>query len=151
MDYSIRKAVPSDERIIRELFVEMLRSIYLTDEVEEYEDGYLDKFFSEGEDIILVAESAGYVIGYISVESHREDRLYIYIDDFCVDSSYRGNGIGSKLIKRAEEYSTKIGIASACFHVDKTNTLAYRFYERLGYSIFEDQGDRYIMCKENLL
>ena len=150
MDYSIRKAVPSDEKRIRELFVEMLRSIYHTDEVEEYEDGYLDKFFCDGEDVIFVAESAGSVIGYISIESHREDRSYIYIDDFCVDSSYRGNGIGSKLIKRAEEYSTKIGIASACLHVDNTNTSAIRFYGRLGYSVFEDQGNRYLMCKENL-
>ena len=150
MDYLIRKAVPSDERIIRELFVEMLRSIYHTDEVKEYEDGYLDKFFCDGEDVIFVAESAGSVIGYISIESHREDRSFIYIDDFCVDSSYRGNGIGSKLIKISEEYSTEIGISSACLHVDKTNTSAIRFYGRLGYSVFEDQGNRYLMCKENL-
>ena len=55
MNYSIRKAVPSDEKRIRELFVEMLRSIYHTDEVDEYENGYLDKFFSDGEDVIFVA------------------------------------------------------------------------------------------------
>ena len=150
MDYSIRKAVPSDEKRIRELFVEMLRSIYHTDEVEEYEDGYLDKFFSDGDDVIFVSEFDGSVIGYISVESHREDRLYIYIDDFCVDCSHRGNGIGSKLIKKAEEYSTEIGISAACLHVDKINTSAIMFYERLGYSVFEDQGNRYLMCKDNL-
>ena len=44
MDYVYRKATISDSERIAELFEEMLRTIYHTQEVEGYENGYLDKF-----------------------------------------------------------------------------------------------------------
>ena len=39
MNYRIRTAVPADEGKIRELFLEMLRTIYHTDDVKGYGDG----------------------------------------------------------------------------------------------------------------
>ena len=47
MNYSIRTAVPADEEKIRELFLEMLRTIYHTDDVKGYGAGDLDRFWSE--------------------------------------------------------------------------------------------------------
>ena len=47
MDFVYRKAKLSDSERIAELFEEMLRTIYHTKDVEGYEDGYLDRFFSE--------------------------------------------------------------------------------------------------------
>ena len=44
----------TSERI--ELFIEMLQTIYHTDDVKGYEDGYLDQFFSGGDNYILIAE-----------------------------------------------------------------------------------------------
>ena len=37
---------------------------------------------------------------------------------------------------------------SICLHVEKSNELAYRFYERLGYRVFDDQGERYLIVKD---
>lgn len=37
MGYRIRKAISDDEQRIRELFIEMLQTIYHTEEVEGYE------------------------------------------------------------------------------------------------------------------
>ena len=37
MEYRIRTAVPADERRIRELFLEMLRTIYHTNDLKGYE------------------------------------------------------------------------------------------------------------------
>ena len=45
MEFIYRKAEKSDAKRIAELFEEMLRTIYHTDDVKGYEDGYLDKFF----------------------------------------------------------------------------------------------------------
>ena len=144
MAYSIRKAVQEDEQSICELFMEMLRTIYHTEDVQGYEPGYLDRFWKNGEDIILVAE-VDVVIAYLSVEVHREEAGYIYLDDLSVTEEKRGNGIGTSLIHKAEDYAKELGISDILLHVEKTNTSALRLYERLGYKISKDDGNRYLM------
>ena len=144
MTYSIRKAVRADEQRICELFIEMLQTIYHTEDVHGYDSGYLDRYWKNGEDIILVAED-GEVIAYLAVEVHREDVDYIYLDDLSVTDKKRGNGIGTSLIHKAEDYAKELGLADILFHVEKTNTSALRLYERLGYKIFRDDGNRYLM------
>lgn len=147
MEFSYRKAEISDSRRISELFEEMLRTIYHTDDVEGYEEGYLDKFFSESEDIIYVAELEKEVVAFLSVEVYREDG-YVYLDDLSVTAKYRDNGIGTKLIGLAEEYCKTAGIRAIVFHVEKTNERAHQLYRKLGYQDNEDQGDRMRMVKE---
>ena len=51
MGYRIRKAISDDEQKIRELFIEMLQTIYHTEEVEGYESGYLDRYWTNGEEL----------------------------------------------------------------------------------------------------
>ena len=94
--YEIRQAVSKDEKRIRELFEEMLRTIYHTDQVEGYEDGYLDKFWDRGEDRIFVAEDTE-VRAFLSVEVYHEPEVYVYLDDLSVTESYRSKGIGTAL------------------------------------------------------
>ena len=71
MEYRIRTAVPADEGRIRELFLEMLRTIYHTDDVKGYGDGDLDRFWRETPDRIYVAED-GQVVAFLSVEVHHD-------------------------------------------------------------------------------
>lgn len=144
MTCSIRKAVQGDEQRICELFIEMLQTIYHTEDVQGYEPGYLDRYWKNGEDIILVAADDD-VIAYLAVEVHREDVDYIYLDDLSVTEKKRGNGIGTSLIHKAEDYAMELGLEDILFHVEKTNTSALRLYERLGYKIFRDDGNRYLM------
>ena len=146
-EYTIRKAVSEDEQTIRELFREMLRTINHTDIVEGYEGGYLDKFWMDGEDRIYVAEE-NEVHAHLSVEVYREPQMYVYLDDCSVTASHRNMGIGSALIRTAENYAGELKIPVIIFHVKKTNGEAFRLYERLGYSICRDDGDRYLMQKE---
>ncbi len=144
--YEIRKAVPKDERKIRELFEEMLRAIYRTDNVDGYENGYLDKFWNNGEDQIYVAEDSK-VMAFLSVEVYREPEEYIYLDDFSVAEAYKNKGIGTELILKVESYAKELRIPAIVFHVEKTNESALRLYERLGYSIYRDDVNRYLMRK----
>ena len=147
MNYSIRIAVPEDERKIRELFIEMLQTIYHTEDVQGYKPGCLDRYWVSGEERIFVAEDED-VVAYLSVEVHHEpDMDYIYLDDLSVTKAYRNLGIGSALIREAEIYARKIGIRDIVFHVEKSNTSAFRLYERLGYKVFRDDGSRYLMNK----
>ncbi len=147
MNYRIRTAVPADEGKIRELFLEMLRTIYHTDDVNGYEDGYLDRFWSETQDRVYVAED-GEVVAFLSVEVHHDPVEHLYLDDFSVTAAYRNKGIGSALVGAAEAYSGRIGSRAVLLHVEKTNKSAMRFYERLGYSVFRDDGDRLLLKKD---
>ena len=146
MDYVLRKAEAADTIRIEELFIEMLQAIYHTDDVEDYEAGYLDKFFSDKEDWICVAEYGNDVVAFLSIEVYR-DEDYIYLDDLSVTKGCRNKGIGTKLIHAAEKYAEEIGITKIVFHVEKANEDAYRLYPRLGYSEDADEGSRIRMSK----
>ena len=146
MDYVLRKAKPSDTIRVEELFVEMLKAIYHTDDVEGYEIGYLDKFFLDKEDWICVAEYENDVVAFLSIEVYRDDD-YIYLDDLSVAEGCRNKGIGTKLIHAAEKYAEEIGITKIVFHVEKANEDAHRLYSRLSYSEDADEGSRIRMNK----
>ena len=94
MEFKIRKAVKEDETKIRELFIEMLQTIYSNNNVDGYEKGYLDKFFDGHEDWICVAEVNNSVAAYLSIEVHHEQENFIYLDDLSVSGKYRSNGYG---------------------------------------------------------
>jgi len=148
MHWVFRKATSNDKNTIEALFVEMLQSIYQRESVAGYEDGYLDKFFSEAEDWICVAEMNREVIAYLSIEVHREAEEYLYLDDFCVSQAYRSQGIGTKLIKMAESFAEKTGISKIVLHVEKTNISAQKLYERLGFTMVADEGNRNKLVKQ---
>ena len=148
MEWTLRKAMPEDKARIDELFVEMLQSIYHGEHFDGYEDGYLDKFFCGRDDWICVAEDKDSVIAYLSIEVYREERAYIYLDDLCVTGALRGRGIGSALMEAAEAYAREIDMPVIALHVEKTNQSAFRWYERLGYGIYREEGSRYLMLKE---
>ena len=137
-----------DRPVIRALFIEMLQTIYSKQDVDGYEDGYLDKFFDGREDWICVAETGGSVAAYLSIEVHREQENFIYLDDLSVSARYRSHGIGTELINAAERFAVETGIPTIVFHVEKSNRSAFRLYERLGYSIMSDEGTRFRMVKK---
>ncbi len=148
MEWKIRKAVKEDEAKIKELFIEMLQTIYSEQNVDGYEDGYIDKFFGTCEDWICVAEVNDSVVAYLSIEVHHEQEKFIYLDDLSVSKKYRSNGIGTKLIQTAERFAEETDISTVILHVDKSNGSAFNLYERLGYSILNDEGTRFKMIKQ---
>ncbi len=147
MEFKIRKAVKEDETKIRELFIEMLQTIYSNNNVDGYEEGYLDKFFDGHEDWICVAEVNNSVAAYLSIEVHHEQENFIYLDDLSVSGKYRSNGIGTELIKTAEKFAEEVDISIIVFHVEKSNNRAFNLYRKLGYSIMDDEGTRFRMIK----
>ena len=72
----------------------------------------------------------------------------LYIDDLCVDEAFRGRHIGQELYRYVLSYAGQTGSQAVILHVEKKNTSAMRFYERMGYSIFRDDGDRYLLKKD---
>ena len=148
MNWTLEKAEKKDFDRINDLFVEMLQTIYRTDQVNGYLDGALDRFFADGDEWICIAKDEDQIVAFLSIEVHHEAEEYIYLDDFSVTRRYRGHGIGTAMIQRAEAYAKEICIPAICFHVEKSNASAFRFYQRLGYEIHEDQGSRYLLLKK---
>ena len=149
MDTVLRVTTARDEAAIRRLFVEMLRTIFHTQEVEGYPAGYVGRFFTGGEDKILVAEQAGMVVGFLSLESHREgEPPFLYLDDFSVTAACRGQGIGSRLLDMAEEYAAALGLGEIHLHVERDNLGARRLYRRRGFGVLAEQGARLLLGKK---
>jgi len=141
--FTLRRSVTADKPIIEALFLEMLREIYGTQDVDGYEAGYLDKFYADTGDWICVSESAGSVTGYLSIEVHREvDPPFIYLDDFCVTKADRGKGIGKAMLYEAERFAISQGINAIVLHVEQANEKALRLYTHLGYKVVAEEGSR---------
>ncbi len=144
MSFTLRKACSDDKKRIEELFIAMLESIY-TEAQSGYETGYLDKFFTGGDDWICAAECNDTIIGYIAIEVHNEPEKFVYLDDISVSEAFRSKGVGSALIKKAESYAVEINAAYIALHVESSNTSALKLYERLGYSVRCNEENRFFM------
>ena len=141
------KAQSSDFERLNELFIEMLMTIYNNDQVNGYSEGDMDRFFDGRDEWVCKVTDDDHIIAFLSIEVHHEEEEYIYLDDLSVTMLYRNKGIGTSLIERAEEYAKEIGIHRIYLHVEKANTSAFKLYQRLGYTIYEEQESRYLMCK----
>ena len=147
MNICLRKAVKEDFDRINELFIEMLRTIYGKEDMQGYKDGDLDYYFSGGEDWICVAEIDGKVEAFLSIEVHREEQNYLYYDDFNVSQTFRGQGIGSALMEKAEEFCRTLGFSAIVLHVEETNTRARTLYEKKGFTLLRNDGTRLCLIK----
>lgn len=64
-------------------------------------------------------------------------RAYIY--SVRVRTPYRNLGIGSQIMRKAEENLIEHGYSYATLNVSKDNAKARTFYERLGYTVIADE------------
>ena len=87
--------------------------------------------------VIFVAECDNKVVGYI----HLVNYDVIYADNFknclglAVDNDYKRNGIGSALLKQAENWAKENGAAGIrlCSGVEREK--AHQFYQSQGYEV----------------
>lgn len=56
-----------------------------------------------------------------------------YIDTVCVEPKFQGNGIGTTLIKKAEEAAKQSGFNRVSLNVARDNSVARNLYKKLGY------------------
>jgi ribosomal protein S18 acetylase RimI-like enzyme len=112
-----------------------------------------------GDVIMWVAELPEFgLIGQLFIQLYGPNQLqangkrYAYIYGFRVRNVYRGQGIGSRLLQKAETDLVSRGFQRIALNVARDNKPARRLYERLGYrvvapepgiwSYLDDQGRR---------
>jgi ribosomal protein S18 acetylase RimI-like enzyme len=160
MDIIIRKLRPHESAIYRELRLACLKNVpqYFG---STYEEEVLNpKFFFETyienaspDHVMFGAFDGERLIGITGFNRmprqrarHRGEIVQVY-----VDSSYRGQNIGERLLRQALEYAfTLEGIEQVQLSVIASNKTAIRLYEKLGFKAFGVQtnyfkaGDTYM-------
>jgi ribosomal protein S18 acetylase RimI-like enzyme len=105
---------------------------------------YADSFdqVEKGQAILWVADFNGSgIIGQLFVQFNSQRRAIAdgsyraYIYAFRVRPTYRGFGIGTRIIQTAEDDLNRRGFHRVCLNVARDNLKARYLYERLGYHI----------------
>lgn len=153
MNYLIREIKKSEYILLEEFLYEAIfipegsktppRTIINTPELQVY----ISKFGSLKDDICLVAEVAGKVIGAVWVRIMDD---YGHIDNdtpsFAISlyKEYRGLGIGTNLMKDMLLLLKEKGYSKASLSVQKNN-YALEMYKKLGFEIIDENEEEYIM------
>lgn len=161
--FSIRLATQNDIQRINELFIQMIQYVNEQNkksgkDVDEekfkngYDDGFLEDYLARPDKFILVADIDSKVVGFLSCEEHFEDEVpYMYLDDFCVDSNFRGYGIGTSLISMADTFASEKDFGNIKLHVDNENISSVKFYNNLGFKPLSTDNHRTLMQKSVIL
>lgn len=89
-----------------------------------------------GDALLLLAVSAGFPIGQVWIDFARKRPRHVAVL-WAVRTFYplQGVGIGRQLLRKAESILRERGIRRAELEVERRNSKALRFYQRLGWRI----------------
>jgi len=102
----------------------------------------LQQIQTDGQHCVYVADLPdGTVVGWIYVYLIRSllDDPHAEIGGLIVDEGYRGQKIGERLLKQAEQWAREHGCYAVSVHSNVIRKDAHRFYERLGYRVVKTQ------------
>lgn len=87
--------------------------------------------------LVAVRDEAGEVVGTMQLTLlpglSRSATTRLQVEGVRVAPSTQGSGLGTAMLRWAEEYGRSRGARLAQLTTDKRRTDAHRFYERLGY------------------
>lgn len=108
---------------------------------------YIQDFGESSDDRCLVAEEDGKIVGAVWTRIMDD---YGHIDDqtpslaISLYKEYRGQGIGTELLRRMLERLSSDGYRRVSLSVQKMN-YALRMYEKAGFKTVADRGEEMIM------
>ena len=110
----------------------------------------IEGFGTSAHDHARVAEVDGQIVGAVWSRIAQD---YGHIDeqtpslDISLYEDYRGRGIGTALLEGMTALLKECGYARVSLSAQKANK-AVRLYQRVGFKVYEDKGEEYIMMKE---
>jgi GNAT superfamily N-acetyltransferase len=101
----------------------------------------LARLLDRPEDAVFVAETEGWVIGWVHVGVHVtvESDPAGEIRGLVVDARHRGAGVGRRLMERAEEWARERSLGTMRVRSNVVRGEAHAFYQRLGYTLAKTQ------------
>lgn len=153
MKYTIRKMTAQEYPLLDDFLYEAIfvpegveppsKSIITAPELQIY----VKDFGTSKDDFSLVAEVENKIIGAVWVRIMND---YGHIDDrtpslaISLYKKYRGQGIGSSLIKEMSSLLQAHGYKRVSLSVQKANYAA-KLYQKIGFRIIKEIGDEWIM------
>lgn len=133
----VKRARKSDLASISSLLAELMEALTDTDgfdlnqSIENCRSLILDP-----SQYVLVARKANTVIGFINFSTRKtlmHPASSALIDELVVSRNYQGAGIGKRLISAAVDKCRELGCCEVEVSTEKSNSLARRFCEALGF------------------
>ncbi|WP_114193337.1 GNAT family N-acetyltransferase [Edaphovirga cremea] len=126
----VRKYTESDRPFLRTLFLASRKAMWTWLDAREWRLEDFDRV-TRGE-TVLVAESAGKILGFASIFTQEN-----FLHSLFVDPDAQGQGVGSALLRATEATFTSTG-SLKCL---SRNQHALAFYKKHGWEVVtEDQG-----------
>ena len=152
-DVMIRKLLPEETGLLKDFLYE---AIFIPEGVQPPARDiverpelriYYDDFGSGPADLCLVAETQGHVAGAVWTRIMND---YGHVDEetpsFAISllPEYRGQGIGTRLMRSMLSLLKEQGFRQASLAVQKAN-YAVRMYRNVGFEIIDENDEEYIM------
>ena len=149
MDIIIRKAQKEDFETISGLLLQIAkihrqgRPDLFKDNAGKYSREEFFKILEDGTKPVFVAQDTdteqvlGYAFCSINVYEERpvlKGYKSLYLDDLCVDETFRGAGVGKRIIGFLKEYAKNAGCYNMELNVWECNPEAVSFYDRNGFT-----------------
>ena len=137
----IREAKASDAESLIHCIQSYLKnnSIPLTEEefrptIDE-QVNWVNTFIHNKNDLLLIAECNGYIIGNIDLKmQHRKMLAHTGIIGMGIHPDWQGQGIGTVLIERIIAWAdTNVAVEILWLQVFSTNERAIKFYAKMGF------------------
>jgi ribosomal protein S18 acetylase RimI-like enzyme len=148
---TIRQAAPADARAIAAVFVDSAEHHarldplrYHVPAMDAIEARYAEERPASAgvPGVTLVAERRGEVVGFVearceaSPDPMHKNVIFCHVTEIAVGGDHRGGGIGTELLRAAEEWGRSQGAAFAVLEYHAANTRAGEFYRRrMGYAV----------------
>jgi len=103
-------------------------------------------------ELFLVAVCDNKVVGYVTGAITKEG--YCHLFSIAVDPSYRGKGLGGKLLRAFEEVCLSKKVKKVILEVSVINEVALNLYKKHGYRVvktipnYYPDSDAYLMEKD---
>ncbi|WP_299700298.1 N-acetyltransferase [uncultured Pontibacter sp.] len=139
---------------IRHAQLSDLREVKAIDQLLFGADSYplfvLRQFYDVTGDYLLVAETAGELVGYM-LAHYNQDKSLGWLLSLGVLPAHRGKRIGEKLMAACIGQMETKGVATLYLTVHPDNAAGISIYTRLGFEVKEEVADYYLDGSPRLL
>lgn len=150
-EYIIRKATTQDlpfiQKLNHKLFIKEYRDFDKTlDKRYPYtkigKQYFVFRATMPRQGVLVVAESKGKIIGYLAggLQKRKISRLparYAELENMIVESTFRGEGIGSELIKYFFDWCAKKKVNYISVTASGKNSRAQKLYHKMGFANYD--------------
>jgi GNAT superfamily N-acetyltransferase len=143
-EITVRMATPEDWHAVAGLLVELGRGVAAgTAEDPTHRQAFAGHLRQLG-NVTLIAELGDEPVGVIDMEYHQrlgDHRPQARVNDVVVTGSARGEGVGTALLRRAEELARKRGCFRMALVTARWREDSIAFYRREGW---QDYGEWFV-------